>query len=287
MILIVGGAGRLGSALVPLLTCDGERVRIMARGASVPFPGTVDDGVERFRGDLASPADCTRAVAGCQKVVFAASGFGLKKGGNPRSVDRDGALPMIDAAAKAGVEHFVMMSMHGAAADAPIEFLRMKAAAESALKESGMGWTVIRMGANLDQFLVTIAEPLEKKGRIMVFGSGRARVTVTSTADAAQLVRRILREGPRRETIEWESETHTFDELAAAIKSRSPQATVQHVPVPALRFMSIAARPVSPFLARMSKASLWMNSGAAEFDIRPGRALYPEIPVVGLKALAG
>jgi uncharacterized protein YbjT (DUF2867 family) len=288
MILVVGGTGRLGSALVPLIKDDGERVRIMARGASLPFPEHADDGVGLLRGDLASPADCARAVEGCRKVVFAASGFGLKRGGNPRTVDRDGALNLIQAAAKAGAEHLVMMSMHGAAPDGPIEFLRMKAAAEDALQSSGMGWTTIRMGANLDQFLVTMSEQLPTKGRIVVFGSGQARVTFTSTADAKDLVRRILREGSLKgETVEWGTETHTFNELAEAIQSHSPEASIQHIPVGALRFMSVAARPISPFLARMAKAALWMGHGGAEFDVRPGRELYPDIPVVGLKSLVG
>jgi uncharacterized protein YbjT (DUF2867 family) len=57
MILVVGGTGRLGRALVPLLVAAGHQVRVMARGASQPFPGTADDGVEYLRGDLASDAD--------------------------------------------------------------------------------------------------------------------------------------------------------------------------------------------------------------------------------------
>jgi uncharacterized protein YbjT (DUF2867 family) len=288
MILVVGGTGRLGSALVPLIKDDGERVRIFARGASLPFPEKADDGVELLRGDLVSATDCARAVEGCRKVVFAASGFGLKKGGNPRTVDRGGAFNLIQAAAGAGVDHFVMISMYGSAPERPIEFLRMKAAAEDALRNSGLGWTTIRMGPNLDQFLVTMSEQLPTKGRIVVFGSGEARVTFTSTADAAELVRRVLREGtPKGMTLEWGTETHTFNELADAIHSRSPQASIQHIPLGALRLMSVVARPFSPFLARMSKAALWMNGGGAEFDVRSGRELYPDIPVVGLKGLVG
>lgn len=34
MILVVGGTGRLGRAVVPLLVQAGHRVRVMARGTS-------------------------------------------------------------------------------------------------------------------------------------------------------------------------------------------------------------------------------------------------------------
>ncbi|HKU11962.1 MAG TPA: NAD(P)H-binding protein [Sinomonas sp.] len=288
MILVVGGTGRLGSALVGLLKNDGEPVRTMSRGASVPFPAAADDGVERFRGDLTSPSDCERAVAGCRKVVFAASGFGLRKGGDPRSIDRDGALRLVAAAARAGAAQIIMVSMHGAAPDSSLEFLRMKAAAEDAVRDSGTGWTIVRMGPNLEQFLVTMAEPLSSKGRVMVFGSGTAKVTFTSTPDAAELLRRILSEDScLGETIEWGTETHTFNELAEAILTKAGHGSIQRAPIPALRLMSVATRPFSPFLARMARAAIWMESGAAEFDPQPRRRAYPDIPVRGLAQLVG
>ena len=131
VILIVGSTGRLGVRVVSDLAGAGQPLRIMARGNSQPLPDTKPNGVEVVRGDLSSRSDCMLAVEGCRQVVFAASGFGLRRGGTPRSVDRDGALRILEAAKRGGVEHLVMMSMHGAAADAPLEFLRMKFAAEA------------------------------------------------------------------------------------------------------------------------------------------------------------
>lgn len=284
MILVVGGTGRLGSRLTGELVRRGASVRVMARGESQPFPRKNVDGVELVRGTLASDKNCGRAVAGCSHVVFAASGFGLKRGGNPRSVDRDGALRVIDAASRAGVEHVVMMSMHGAAPDAPLDFLRMKFAAEEALKASGMAWTVIRMGANLEQFLDSMSQPLHTKGRVLVFGSGRAPVTFTSTPDAAAAVRLAL-SGPslRGRTVEWGSETHPFNTLAEAILEDAGKGSIQRIPVAALRVMAAVAGPVSPFMARMARAALWMESGAAAFDPAVERAAFPEIPVIGLR----
>lgn len=284
MILVVGGTGRLGSRLNDELVRRGASVRIMARGESQPFPGKEVDGVELVRGTLASGADCDRAVAGCSQVVFAASGFGLKRGGNPRSVDRDDALRLIEAASRAGVEHVVMMSMHGAAPDAPLEFLRMKYAAEEALKASGMAWTAIRLGANLDQFLDSMSQPLHTKGRVPVFGSGRAPVTFTSTPDAAAAVLLALF-GPslRGRIIEWGSEILPFNTLAEAILADAGKGSIQRIPVAALRVMAAVARPVSPFMARMARAALWMESGAAAFDPAVARSAFPDIPVIGLR----
>ncbi|TAP44598.1 SDR family oxidoreductase [Arthrobacter sp. S39] len=283
MILVVGGTGRLGRALVPLLVDAGHPVRVMARGSSQPFPDTAGDGVELLRGDLASEADCREAVSGCNAVVFAASGFGIKDS-DPRTVDRDGAIRLVRAAAAAGVEHLVMMSMHGAAPDGPIDFLRCKAAAEESVRTSGMEWTIIRIGSLLEQRLETMTAPLESKGKVLVFGSGSAPVTFTSVRDAAALVVRALTDPAlRNRVLEWGSLTLTANELAEALLSRAGHGSVQRIPVAAERVLSVAAKPFSPFLARVARAGILEETGAAGFEWEPSRAEFPDIPVTGLQ----
>lgn len=285
MILVVGGTGRLGRELVPALVREGEHVRVMARGASQPFPAdAAHDGVEYLRGDLASDADCRRAVVGRTQVVFAASGFGIPKGVDHRSVDRDGAIRLVHAAAEAGVEHIVMMSMHGAAPDAPIEYLRCKSAAEEAVRTSGMAWTVVRMGAILEQRLAIMGGGLASKGKVPIFGSGTAPVTYTSARDAAAVVVRALTDPAlRNRIIEWGSGTWTSQEVAEALIARAGHGRVQKTPTGALRVMSVAARPFSPFLARIAGAGVWEDSGAESFDPAPARAEFPDIPITGLR----
>lgn len=283
MILVVGGTGRLGRAVVSLLLAAGQQVRIMARGKSQPFPRKMSDGVELLRGDLGSDADCRQAVAGCDGLVFAASGFGVKDS-NPRTVDRDGAIRLVRAAAAAEVKHVVMMSMHGAAADGPIDFLRCKAAAEDAVRSSGVHWTIVRIGALLEQRLETMTAPLESKGKVPVFGSGSAPVTYTSVRDAAAVVVRALRDPAlRNRVIEWGSRTLTGNQLAEAVLARAGHGKVQRVPAAALRVLSVAAKPFSPFLARVAGAGIWEESGTAAFEFGLARAEFPDIPVTGLQ----
>ena len=283
MILVVGGTGRLGRALVPLLVDAGQRVRVMARGSSQPFPDKAGDGVEHLTGDLASETDCREAVAGCTAVVFAASGFGIKDS-DPRTVDRDGAIRLVRAADAAGAGRMVMMSMHGAAHDARIEFLRCKDAAEDAVRNSGMVWTIIRMGALLEQRLENMTAPLEPKGKVLVFGSGSAPVTFTAVQDAAALAVRALSDpalGNR--VLEWGSLTQTANELAEAVLSRAGHGSVQRIPVAAERVLSVAAKPFSPFLARVARAGMLEETGAAGFEWASARAEFPDIPVTGLQ----
>jgi uncharacterized protein YbjT (DUF2867 family) len=283
MILVVGGTGRLGRAVVPVFLAAGHQVRIMARGTSQPFVPSEGDGVELFRRDLGSETDCRNAVAGCTEVVFTASGFGIKDS-DPRIVDRDGAIRLVRAAAAAGVQHVVMMSMHGAAPDAPIDFLRCKAAAEDAVRSSGMDWTVIRIGSLLEQRLEIMTAALESKGKVPVFGSGTAPVTYTSVRDAAAVVVRAVRDPAlRNRVIEWGSQTLTANELADALLGRAGHGSVQRIPAVAVRLLSVVAKPFSAFLARIAGAAVWEESGTAAFDFAPTRAEFPDIPVTGLQ----
>jgi hypothetical protein len=71
--------------------------------------------------------------------------------------------------------------------------------------------------------------------------------------------------------------------LAEAVLERAGHGSVQRIPLAAERFLSVAARPFSPFLARVAGAGIWEETGAAAFDPEPTRAEFPDIPVTGLR----
>ncbi len=76
MIVVAGATGTLGSVLLPILIGHGEPVRIMTRDTSSASP----TGVEVLRGDVTTPADARRLVAGARIVVSAITGFGSPAG---------------------------------------------------------------------------------------------------------------------------------------------------------------------------------------------------------------
>ena len=115
-VMVTGGAGYVGSRLVPKLLDAGYEVAVL----DLFIYGDVfadlqsDAKLTECRGDLRNPADVARALDGCGAVIHLACisndpSFDL----NPdlgRSINYDCFEPLVVAARKAGVKRFVYCS---------------------------------------------------------------------------------------------------------------------------------------------------------------------------------
>lgn len=155
-VAIAGGHGQVARRLARLLAQRGDRVRGLIRN-----PDHADDlradGTEPVEIDLesASTAALAESIGGADAVVFAA-GAGPGSGAERKlTVDRDGAVKLLDAAVSAGVTRYVIVSSVGAENppdddDVFSVYLRAKAEADAAIIESDRDWTVVRPGILTD-----------------------------------------------------------------------------------------------------------------------------------------
>ena len=93
--------------------------------------------------------DLVRAFEGKDAVVWSA-GAGGGNPGRTYAVDRDAAIRSMEAAFRAGVRRYVMVSYlgagpdHGIPQDAPFyAYAQAKAAADAHLRSSGLDWTIL------------------------------------------------------------------------------------------------------------------------------------------------
>jgi uncharacterized protein YbjT (DUF2867 family) len=173
-VAIAGGHGKVARALARLLVGRGDTVFGLIRKRE-HVDDLRADGTEPVLLDLeaAGPEQVAEAIKGADAVVFAA---GAGPGSGPErklTVDRDGAIKLLEAARSAGVPRYVIVSSVGAENppggddDVFAVYLRAKAEADAAVVASDRDWTIVRPGMLTD-------EP----------GTGRARIQTEPIRDS-------------------------------------------------------------------------------------------------------
>jgi uncharacterized protein YbjT (DUF2867 family) len=148
MILVCGGTGFVGSAIVRELLARGERVAVLGRDGE-KVRTMFGDGVEAREGDVRHPEQLGAAMDGVDVVINAVQ-FpnspieNRRKGWTFEDVDLKGTRNQVDAAKAAGVRRFVYLSGVGAARDAEKHWFRYKWEAEKYLQDSGIEWVIVR-----------------------------------------------------------------------------------------------------------------------------------------------
>jgi uncharacterized protein YbjT (DUF2867 family) len=167
-VAIAGGHGKIAMLLGGLLAARGDTARGLIRN-----PDQEDDlraaGIEPVICDLESESDVAAAVRGADAVVFAAGAGPGSGDARKKTVDRDGAVKLVEAAKAEGVSRYLIVSSMGAdkAPDDGAEgfgaYLQAKFEADEAVRASGLDHTVVRPGGLTDDpgtGLVSVAEHL-------------------------------------------------------------------------------------------------------------------------------
>ena len=280
MILIVGASGRLGGIVARRLLADGQAVRAMSR-APEKLAALSGAGAEVVVGDLRDPDSLRRACHGADAILSAAHAFDGKGANSPRTVDDQGARQLIEAARDEGVSQFVLMSIQGVRADHPVGLFRAKFRAEQALKASGLSATILRPSAFMELWLSIVAEPMLKQGKALIFGRGENPINFVSVEDVARFALIGLRDPQARGlTIEVGSpENRSLTQMVSLIERVTGKNVArQHIPLPALRVMSVLARPFNPAFARQERAAAYMYTHDMTFDPTATLRLYPVAP---------
>jgi uncharacterized protein YbjT (DUF2867 family) len=165
LVAIAGGHGKIAMRLTRRLVARGMSVVSLVRR-----PEQAQDiraiGGEPVICDLerASVADLVEAISGASAVVFAA---GAGPGSGPErklTMDRDGAIKLLQAASSLDVPRYVIVSSVGAedppaGEDASGVYLRAKAEADAAVQASDRDWTIVRPSRLTDE---------EGRGRVRI-----------------------------------------------------------------------------------------------------------------------
>ncbi|MDT0115401.1 SDR family oxidoreductase [Microbacterium sp. PRF11] len=182
-IVIIGGHGKVALHLARLLADRGDEatsvIRASEQSSDVETAGGKPLVLDVEKADTDRMAE---AFEGADAIVWSA-GAGGGSAERTYAVDRDAAQRAIDAAAKAGVRRFVMVSWIGSTPDHGIDpddsffaYADAKLAADDHLRASDLDWTILGPGT------LTTDEPT---GRITTAPQGKAEVSRADVAAVA------------------------------------------------------------------------------------------------------
>lgn len=134
-VLVTGGTGTLGRAVVARLLNGPHRVRILSHQAQPVMPAAV----EVAPGDLVSGAGLRGAAAGVEVIIHCATNW---RDPHMRT-DVAGTRALLEAARAGGVPHILYISIVGVD-QTEYPYYRAKREAEQMVEQSGLPWTVLR-----------------------------------------------------------------------------------------------------------------------------------------------
>jgi len=171
-ILVAGSHGQIGQRLIKAIAESDHSSVAMIRSAGQAPEMTGLGAHETVVADL--EGDCGDALKGVDCVIFTAGSGGHTSSEKTDTVDREGAISLIDQAVRHGVRRFLLVSSINA--DTPENgpesmqhYFAAKKAADDRLKASGLDYTVLRPGKLTDDAgtgQVALEESLGRQGEV-------------------------------------------------------------------------------------------------------------------------
>jgi uncharacterized protein YbjT (DUF2867 family) len=213
-ILIVGATGTLGRQIVRRALDEGHQVRCLVRS---PKRATFlkEWGAEVVRGDLCDPSSLTAALKDIKVVIDAATARATDSL-SIRQVDWEGQVALIQAAAAAGIEHFIFFSIMDSEKYPAVPLMEVKHCTEVFLKESGLNYTILRPCGFFQGLIGQYAIPLLENQPIWVMGEATP-IAYLDTQDVARFAIAALNHP--------ETEGKTFD--LAGVKAWTAQDIIE------------------------------------------------------------
>lgn len=205
-VLVTGGTGFLGRAIVAALLAEGAEVRVAARRPDRIPPEL--DAAERFSADLATPETFEPALEGVGTVIHTAVSYGSFERQQQINVDGSRALALM--AAERGVHRFVHISslaVYGyrhtgiVTEDTPPvpsrdPYSLTKRAAERAVMTVGdLNWVILRPGAIYGPYAPLWTDALFRLARRQPFffiGDGSGKLPFIHVHDVVEAVLRVI-----------------------------------------------------------------------------------------------
>jgi uncharacterized protein YbjT (DUF2867 family) len=307
MELVVGATGQVGSEVVRQLSEQGERVRAFVRPDSRTTAIEGLPGVELVVGDLFDPGCVERLVAGCEHVIATANGVAPRRRGDTGRLEKEAYPQLIGAAHDAGVRRFVYLSVPMPEGREPLPMERHKAIVEGHLRDSGMGYAIVRPAAFMESWLAlpgssiplrgepnatlqrdfwftnafrrVTGRSIEGRGVMMVNGGPDVRQSFISVRDVARILiaattheraRDAIIEVGGPEALSWGEVAELYGQILGR------EVSIRTSPVTPLKVMAKLMAPFSPAASNLLALNVTTGLGDAILPPDPAADLGVE-----------
>ncbi len=257
---VIGATGQLGGRIVKeLLRQGGPDVQVIASARNpAKARGRFGDQVEIRHADYDAPATLKSSFAGCDVV-------GLVPTFAPVEARVQQHAAALAAAKEAGVARVVFSSVSTAAVESEFVVAPFIVYAECKLRQSEMGWTILRNGMYADPLADYVPE-LVKTGRIP-YPAGQGRINYVCRDDLARATAAAcLSDASAGRVFELTGpEAISVAELAEIV-SRVTGKPVQYDPASESDFADMCRGPGVPEYLPHAFATMYRAVARGEFD---------------------
>ncbi len=236
-VLVIGATGMLGRPVAEHLRDEGVEVRVLARSPE-KARSMLGDGFDYRRGDVTEPATLPAALEGCAGVHVSLRGT-TRAGAI--AIEAEGTKAVAEAALQAKVQRLTYVSGAGVDEADPAYFsVRIKQAAEAAIRASGVPYTILRpthFMESLDLFM--------RGGAAVIPGRQPHRWHYIAARDfAAQVLAAYRNEAAagRAFTLLGPEPMTIREALERYVEALHPGGKVREMPLPALRLIARVTR---------------------------------------------
>lgn len=180
MILVTGGTGFIGNALIDHLSENGHSLRILVhpsnKSPNLPTGKSLDVAVC----SLTDERGLRAALQGVDMIFHLASAGRLGSPAELTAVDVEGTRAIAEAALKMGIERFIFLSQISADRNSHFAAFKAKALAENILAKSRLNYTILRLTTIVgpgDHFTNMIVKIL-KRNRLFFIMPGNGEVVL-------------------------------------------------------------------------------------------------------------
>ncbi len=241
-LLIVGATGTLGRQVARRAIDEGYKVRCLVRSArKAAF--LKEWGAELVGGDLCYPQTLERALEGVTAVIDAATARPTDSL-SIKQVDWDSKVALIQAAKAANVERYIFFSILNADQYPEVPLMEIKRCTELFLAESGINYTILRLGGFMQGLIGQYAIPILEGQPVWVTGDS-SPIAYMDTLDIAKFAIRALqvKEAEKQTFPVVGTRAWSAEEIIAVCERLSEKtARITRMPINLLRFVRRSLR---------------------------------------------